>query len=135
MRQLTVNAKVDNLDRVLAFIEDALSENGCPMKPQMQILIAAEEIFVNIANYAYGEGEGSAWIGIDIQGRRVVAVFEDAGTPYNPLAKEDPDITADADERQIGGLGIFMVKKTMDSVKYAYEGGKNRLTIRKTWPL
>ena len=101
----------------------------------MQIDVAVEEIFVNIANYAYPSGEGEAVISIeaDKDAKSVSILFEDQGTPYDPLKNEDPDITLSADERPIGGLGIFMVKKSMDEVSYEYKDGKNRLTISKSF--
>ncbi len=103
------------------------------MKIQMQIDVAVEEIFVNIANYAYGTGEGPATvrINVDNQNKIVDITFIDNGVPYDPLAKEDPDITLSAQERQIGGLGIFMVKKSMDDVTYEYRDGHNILTLKK----
>ena len=110
-----------------------LEENDCPVKTQMQIDIAVEEIFVNIANYAYAPGSGSADIKAGVSGTPSVFVisFADKGVPYNPLAKSDPDISLPADKRQIGGLGIFMVKKSMDDLSYEYKDGQNIMTIRK----
>ena len=101
----------------------------------MQIDVAIEEIFVNIAHYAYPEGEGDAVIsvGADTAAGGVQIVFEDEGIPYDPLKNEDPDITLSAEDRPIGGLGIFMVKKSMDEVSYEYKDGKNRLTIKKSF--
>ena len=103
------------------------------MKIQMQIDIAVEEIFVNIANYAYAPEIGTATVRVEVMGDppSVDITFIDKGIPYDPLAKADPDVTLSAEERQIGGLGIFMVKKSMDDVKYAYLDGHNILTIKK----
>ena len=97
------------------------------------IHICVEEIFVNIAHYAYGGKSGEAVINLDIeQNPKCCRVtFQDRGVPYNPLAKADPDITLSAEERQIGGLGIYMVKQSMDHVEYRYEDGCNILTIEK----
>ena len=133
MKKLTVEADRDRLDEVLSFIDETLEENDCSPKAQMQIDIAAEEIFVNIASYAYAGEKGDAIITIDISDdpASAVIVFEDSGAQFDPLAKPDPDITLPAEERQIGGLGIFMVKKSMDEVTYRYENGRNILTIRK----
>ena len=133
MRELTVDALVDNLPQVLAFIEEQLEACGCPFRSQMQITVAAEEIFVNIANYAYAPGTGKATVRVDITDspRTAVLTFLDSGVPFDPLAKEDPDVSLSADERKIGGLGIYMTKKTMDEVGYAYENGQNRLTLVK----
>ena len=99
----------------------------------MQVQIAVEEIFVNLAHYAYGSEQGTATIRVEVGGDplQVIITFIDQGVPYDPLKKEDPDISLSAEERQIGGLGIFMVKKSMDDVKYEYKDGKNILTISK----
>jgi anti-sigma regulatory factor (Ser/Thr protein kinase) len=117
----------------MAFVDETLEEAGCSMKVQMQIDIAVEEIFVNIAHYTYTPGAGDAVLRVELQEnpRTVSITFEDRGVPYDPLAKEDPDVTLDAEERQIGGLGIYMVKKSMDEVKYRHEDGKNILTLVK----
>ena len=114
MKQLKVKADVSELDKVLSFADSILEEMDCPTKVQMQIDIAIEEIFVNIAHYAYPPGEGEAVISVDAdkEAKSVSIRFEDNGTPYDPLKNEDPDITLSADDRPIGGLGIFMVKKT-----------------------
>lgn len=132
MEKLTVEATKENLIAVNEFVESNLEKIDCPMKAMMQINVAVEEIYINIASYAYGEGTGQAEILLDTDTPgQVSIVFKDSGTPYDPLAKEDPDITLSAEERGIGGLGIFMVKKSMDDVKYRYEDGKNILTLIK----
>ena len=118
---------------MLDFLEEALDELDCPLKTRMQIAVAAEEIYVNIASYAYAPGTGTADIRLMAAGEptTVTISFSDAGKPFDPLQKEDPDITLSAEERDIGGLGIFMTKKIMDEVKYAYRDGKNILTMIK----
>ena len=131
MRELDIEAKTENLDQVLAFVDEELEKYECGMKTQMQIDIAVEEIFVNIAHYAYNPAVGKATIRIEVTDGTVSLTFIDNGVPYDPLAKEDPDITLSAEERQIGGLGIFMVKKSMDDVKYEYKDGSNILTLSK----
>jgi sigma-B regulation protein RsbU (phosphoserine phosphatase) len=133
MKRLTIKAAVENLDRVLAFVDEQLEAAGCPMKTQMQIDVAVEEIFVNIAHYAYAPGTGNAVIGIhvDSETRTAVITFADSGIPYDPTAAEDPDVTLPAEEREVGGLGIFMVKKSMDDMRYEYKDGQNILTITK----
>lgn len=131
MHELTVDAKIENLDPVIDFLDEHLEEWQCPMKIMTQINIAAEEIFVNIAHYAYGEGTGDAKITIECKNDSVEITFTDSGTPYNPLEREDPDVTLSAEERQIGGLGIYIVKKSMDSVNYEYTDGHNVFTMRK----
>ena len=133
MDKKEILAKIDNLPEVSAFIDEKLEEAGSSMKVQMQIDVAVEEIFVNIASYAYGGKEGLAEIFFDIDSdKKVNITFVDSGVPYDPLKKDDPDVTLSADERQIGGLGIFMVKKTMDDMVYEYKDGKNRLTLIKS---
>ncbi|MBR3503959.1 MAG: ATP-binding protein [Clostridia bacterium] len=133
MAELTITARVDNLEKVLAFVDGELEKLDCGMKAQMQIDVAVEELFVNIASYAYAPAEGSATICIqpDEAARAVEITFIDSGVPYDPLAKPDPDVTLSAEERQIGGLGIYMVKKSMDGMEYEYRDGQNVLTIRK----
>ena len=128
---LTVAAANGNLHTVMAFVDDFLEKHDCPMKAQMQLDLCVEEIFVNIANYAYGSGSGDARICITYAEGTVTITFADGGVPYDPLAKPDPDITLSAEERQIGGLGVFLVKKNTDRVDYRYEDGKNILTLTK----
>ncbi len=131
--RITLEATVDNLEEVLFFVDSRLEEAGCGIKAQMQIDVAVEEIFVNIASYAYTSGNGPAEIIMSVEGEppQAVITFTDRGMPYNPLEKEDPDVTLSVEDREIGGLGIFLVKQSMDGVSYSYEGGKNILTIRK----
>lgn len=133
MREKTVQATLENLDEVMAFVEEQMEVYHCSMKMQMQIAVAVEEIYVNIASYAYREQKGNARIRAQSGGEplQIIITFEDDGIPYNPLLKEDPDITLSAEERKIGGLGIYIVKKSMDQVEYHYQNGKNILTIRK----
>ena len=130
MKELIIEAKTENLDAVLEFISAELEESECSMKLQTQIAIAVEEIFVNIAHYAYNPEVGGAVIRISVADE-VTIEFEDKGAPYNPLENTDPDITSGAEEREIGGLGIFMVKKIMDAVEYCHKDNKNLLVIRK----
>jgi len=133
MNELNISATVENLDTVIGFVEEHLEEYGCPMKTQMQVALAVEEIYVNIANYAYNPEVGPATIQVEVHEEplEVVITFVDNGKPYDPLAKEDPDITLSAEERDIGGLGIFLVKQTMDDVHYEYTEGRNILRISK----
>ena len=135
MPECTIRATVGNLDQVLAFVDGELEKRDCPMKEQMQIDVAVEELFVNIASYAYAPGEWDATVRVEASqdGRGVTITFTDRGVPYDPLAKPDPDVTLSAEERQIGGLGIYMVKKTMDDMRYEYRDGKNHLAIMKRW--
>ena len=131
MKVLKTTAAVVNLGIVLEFVDSFLEEHDCPIKTQMQIDLSVEEIFVNIANYAYSGTPGEAEIRISAADDVVSISFVDSGIPYDPLQKVDPDITLSAEARQIGGLGIFLVKKNMDNVSYLYENGKNMLTISK----
>ena len=131
MDELTIDARVGNLNMVIRFISERLEAAGCSMKQQAQMTIAAEEVFVNIARYAYDNRSGGATVRISV-GDDIVVEFEDSGKPYNPIDKSDPDITASVDNREVGGLGVFMVKKLMDSVEYRREKGKNVLTLRKS---
>ena len=132
-REFVVDARVENLDAVNAFVDEILAPLGCSMKTRMQIDLVVEELFVNIASYAYGDGQGKA----TVRGRAqeeppmVELVFIDEGTPYNPLDREDPDTSLSVEERGIGGLGIFLVKKNVDGIAYEHRDGKNILTIRK----
>ena len=130
--KMKIEATVDNLHEVLAFVDERLEAAECSMKAQMQLDLCVEELFVNIAHYAYTPNKGMAEISMEIDGDRMASVtFEDSGVPYDPLAKVDPDITLSAAERPIGGLGIFMVKKNVDEIFYEHKDGKNILTIKK----
>ena len=133
MKEKVFSARKDALPEVMAFTEECLESFGCEMKSQMAICVAVEEIFVNIASYAYGEGTGEACLsfGFDEAERLMTLEVKDQGVPFNPLEKAEPDITLSAADREIGGLGIFITKKTMDTVSYRFENGKNILTMTK----
>ncbi|MBQ4428089.1 MAG: ATP-binding protein [Oscillospiraceae bacterium] len=131
MSELTLTATTENIAAVTAFVDEELEKLDCSMKAQMQIDVAIDELFSNIAFYAYENG-GDATVRFDYADGVVTLTFIDSGKPYDPTKKDDPDTTLSAEERQIGGLGIFLVKKTMDSLDYRYEDGKNVLTIKKT---
>ncbi|MCR5379356.1 MAG: ATP-binding protein [Lentisphaeria bacterium] len=133
MKELTVDAAIENIPAVTAFVEEQLEQVGCPMKAMMQINIAIDELFGNIAQYAYTPKTGKATVRVEVTENpmAVVITFIDNGVPYDPLAKADPNVSLPADERQIGGLGIFMVKKSMDEINYEYKNGQNILTIKK----
>ena len=133
MTSKTFSAKIDALSDVLGFVDLMLEGYECPMKIQTAVCVAIEELFVNVARYAYGEGEGdvSLGIGFDKESRTVTFRMSDRGVPFDPLKKPDPDITLSAEDREIGGLGIFITKKTMDSIEYVYENGENILTMTK----
>lgn len=133
MKELTTEATIENIEKVTDFVNEQLEAVDCPMKAQMQIDIAIDELFGNIANYAYHPEVGSATVRVEVTESplAVIITFIDNGVPYDPLAKDDPDTTLSADERQIGGLGIFMVKKSMDQISYEYKDGQNILRIKK----
>lgn len=134
MKELTIAATVENIQAVTDFVGAQLEALDCPMKAQMQINIAIDELFGNIAHYAYDPEVGDATVRVEVvdDPLSVVITFIDGGVPYDPLTAADPDTTLSAEERAIGGLGIFMVKKSMDEIAYRYENGRNILSIRKT---
>lgn len=133
MMELTVPAVLEELGHVQEFVEQKLEAQGVTRKVQMQISIAVEEIYVNIANYAYNPEIGKATVRCEVGDNplQVIIQFLDNGRPFDPLAKPDADITLSAEEREIGGLGIFMVKQSMDDVIYEYKDGCNILTLKK----
>ena len=129
---LKVSAETKNLTQVLAFVDALLERAGCPLKMQMRTDVAVEELYIDIANYAYLPGKGEAVINVWFEDDSTIVIeFRDKGKFFDPLMKEDPDVTLSAGERPIGGLGIFMVKKSMDDVQYRREGDQNILTIKK----
>ena len=131
--ELNLEALRENLPKVMEFVNAQLLGTNCNVKAQMEIELAVEEIFVNIAEYAYRPDKGSATIRVEVSDDPVVVTitFVDQGKPYDPLAREDPDVTLGAEERKIGGLGIFMVKNVMDDVAYEYQDGQNILRLKK----
>ena len=133
MKELTIAAKVENIEAVTNFVNEQLETLDCPMKAQTQIDIAIDELFGNIAHYAYNPEIGKATVRVEVtqDPLAVVITFIDNGVPYDPLAKADPDTTLSAEEREIGGLGIYMVKKSMDEITYEYKDGQNILAIKK----
>ncbi|MGN0691159.1 MAG: ATP-binding protein [Oscillospiraceae bacterium] len=134
MTEKVFAANDEALNDVLAFAEEELEKAECPMKAVMPITVALEEVFVNVAHYAYPDSSGDVSLSIDFdsESRQMTFQMTDSGIPFDPLAKPDPDITLSAEERQIGGLGIFMMKMTMDEVSYVYKDGKNILTMKKS---
>lgn len=135
-QEIEVEATPENLGRVMAFVEENMETAGAGMKAQMQVAIAVEELYINIAKYAYKKlgKPGMAKVRFEIKDdpARAYITFIDQGMHYDPLAKADPDVTLSVEERPIGGLGIFMVKKSMDDMFYEYKDGSNILTIVKT---
>ena len=133
MKELTIDATVENIVTVTSFVEEELEALACPMKAQMQIAVAIDELFGNIAHYAYNPDVGPATVRVEVMKSplAVVITFIDTGVQYDPLARQEPDTTLSAEEREIGGLGIYMVKKSMDEITYSYKDGQNILQIRK----
>ena len=131
--EIDVEARRENLPQVIGFADAHLEKAGCPVKSQKEIELAIEEIFINIATYAYAPGAGNATIRMEVTGEPKTAVItlKDQGKPYNPLEREDPDVTLSAEERRIGGLGIFLTRQLMDELEYEYTDGSNILTMRK----
>ena len=133
MKEWTLEAKVENLPTLTAAIEEELDKTDCPMKAKIQIDVAVDELFSNISRYAYAPDTGTVTVRFEYDGdeRAVTITFTDRGVPYDPTQKEDPDVTLPAEERTVGGLGIFLVKQTMDGIAYRREDGSNILSIRK----
>ncbi len=125
----TFTVSQENTPEVLAFTEKFLRDSGCPDGVISQFCIAADEIYSNIAKYS---GATTAELYCLMKGKTVTMIFFDDGTPYNPLNNPDPDVTLSAEERKIGGLGIYTVKKMMDSVTYLFDNNKNILTLTKS---
>lgn len=131
MIEKSFEAKVDNLHLVLEFLEAELEKHECNMKTSTALAIAIEELFVNVASYSYPQGSGSATLKLDFVGDDVLITLIDSGIEFDPVAKVDPDITLSAEDRDIGGLGILMVKKTMDEMKYERKDNQNILSMKK----
>ena len=133
MKEITLPAIIENISRVTAFVDEQLEALDCPMKAQIQIDVAIDELFGNIAHYAYAPGTGEAAVRFDFDAdtRTVSISFLDSGIPFDPLSQAAPDINAPAEARTVGGLGIYLVRKTMDRVDYRYADGKDILTIQK----
>ncbi len=133
MEKLILPAKLDNLDQMISFVVDGVKALGFEEKCASQIQLVCEEALVNVINYAYPEGQGDVDLGysIDPASKVLTIIISDKGVAFNPLEKQDPDINQAVEERPIGGLGIFMIRKIMDSVTYQREGGCNILTLVK----
>lgn len=129
----TYPAKDENLDEVLEFVETMLKDTGLLQKEILQVMVAIEEAFVNIAHYAYRDSDGKVKFIIDLDksGKSALFCFKDSGIPFNPLDRPDPDVNLPSQAREIGGLGIYMIRKIMDDVSYRYENGENILTMIK----
>ena len=133
VNEWTLEAKVENLPALTAYIEEELDRTDCSMKARMQLDVAVDELFSNISRYAYAPDTGDVTVRFDYdESERTVSItFKDRGIPYDPTKKADPDVTLPAEDRTVGGLGIYLVKKTMDGITYRREDGCNILCIRK----
>ncbi|MBQ6006469.1 MAG: ATP-binding protein [Selenomonadaceae bacterium] len=133
MEKITVKAVLENLQTVIDFATEHLEARDCSMKVVMQTELVIAEVFVNIASYAYNPEIGPATFCMEFEENpsAVLMTFIDGGRPYDPLKQTDPDTTLDIDEREIGGLGIFLVKKNVDEISYEYADGKNILRMKK----
>jgi len=133
MKEMTLDTVVENIQVVTNFITEELERLRCSNKAQTQICIAIDELFGNIVHYAYSPKVGKATVRFEVEETplSVVITFIDHGRPFNPLGHEMPDIQLPVSERREGGLGIFLVKKTMNMVEYAYQNGQNILRIKK----
>ena len=133
MKELTMEALPEHIPAVTDFVNTALNELGCSDRVRMQFAIAIDELFSNIAYYAYQPKTGLVTVQVEVENEppTVILTFLDGGKPFNPLQQKDPDTTLPAKDRKIGGLGIFIVKNTMDDIRYEYKDGKNILSIRK----
>ena len=133
MKELTVDATIENIAAVTAFVDELLEQLACPAKTRVQVNIAVDELFSNIAYYAYHPKTGTAAVRVEVTENplAVVITFIDNGVKYDPLAKADPNTALSAKEREMGGLGIYMVKKSMDDISYEYRDGQNILRIKK----
>lgn len=133
MKELTVDATLDNITLVTDFVNEQLEAFGCPLKAKFQIDIAIDELFGNIAHYAYKPDVGPATVRVEVKENplAVIITFIDHGVQYDPLSAKEPDTTLSVEERSIGGLGIYIVKKSMDEITYEYKDGQNILKIKK----
>ncbi len=133
MHKLILTAKIENLNKVFDFLDAQLSSLAYNMKAKLQLELSIEEAYVNISKYAYTSDKGEVEIlsSVDEDPLQITVQFVDSGIPYNPLKTEDPDLFTDTEEKELGGLGIFLIKKNVDNIKYKYHNGKNILTLQK----
>lgn len=135
MNRMEIPAIIENLDKGLDFIIEGIEKAKLDKKAIYQIKLACEEVIVNVINYAYPNSQGDIVLSyeIDEDNKEIIIVISDFGMPYNPLLNEDPDINLPMEEREIGGLGVYMVRNIMDRVEYAWEAEQNVLTMRKSY--
>ena len=138
MAEMEIEAVKENLKEVFEFVTEELKKRNADKKLIRQIKLCVEEIFLNISAYAYHPEIGRARIVVKVEGDpvpiRVCLSFVDCGEPFDPLAEEAPDTESGLDERRVGGLGIFLVRNTVDGISYEYNNGQNILTIVKELP-
>lgn len=132
MQSIVVPAEIKEMNKVTEFVSHILEANDCSVKARIQLEVAIDEIMSNIVHYAYEGATGEVTVECDVVEGTARICFIDSGVPYDPLKKKDPDVTLSASEREIGGLGIFMVKKSMDDLSYEYKDRCNRLTLIKS---
>ncbi|MGN0347872.1 MAG: ATP-binding protein [Lachnospiraceae bacterium] len=133
VENITVEASIDNMKSVLDLAENLLTEASCPLPVVTRFLLSIEEIYVNVASYAYGDSVGNCRVQYTLSDSSMAIDVWDSGIPFNPLEREDPDITLKAEDRKIGGLGIFMTKTMMDEITYEYKDGQNHIWMKKSW--
>ena len=134
MEEIILKSNIENLDSILLKIEEFLEDKGISTKSKLQLELIIEELFVNICNYAYEkEGEIKIQYGLLEDPFRIIMNFIDDGVEFNPLNKEAPDLTLKADQREIGGLGLTIVRKNAHKLDYKYENNQNILTIEKVF--
>ena len=131
MTEMTFEAAVESIPMVTEFVDAQLEAHDCSPKAQLQIDVAIDEILCNIAYYAYKPGTGSVTVQLEVKDGCAFLTFIDSGVPFNPLISKEPDVSLSAEERDIGGLGIFLVKKTMDELEYERHENQNVLKIVK----
>lgn len=131
---ITTDARIENLDTVVAFVEDRADQFDLDTKRKFGLLVAIEEAFVNVCHYAYPEGAGAATISVGTDNEAFVIEIADQGAPFDVLTLPEPDITADIMDREIGGLGVFFIRKLTNDVSYRREGAYNilRMVLHKT---
>jgi len=130
MKTYTTTPRPERQPEITAFVESELESAQAPFKVNAQINVAVDEIFSNIAQYS---GADELTVTCEAEEGRITLCFADNGAAYDPTGQTDPDVSLSAEQRELGGLGIYMVKKMMDRVSYEYSGGCNRLTIAKKW--
>ena len=130
---ITLTAVPENFAAAQEHVRSFLDSASCSMRTLFELDMVVEEVFINVASYAYPDSTGmvSLDLTLDEEQNFLCLTFRDSGIPYDPLRKQSPDVTAPAEKRPIGGLGIFLVQKYSDSLSYEYADGENRLTIGK----